>query len=94
MRAASLGRVNPNYQSIKTIKILLISFLLACLYITLEVMSRTCFVRSTPRSRFKAVLEIRGDARPVELTTGKYNLYSYGGMKFLLGSSSIFLLVS
>lgn len=57
-------------------------------------MSRTCFVRSTPRSRFKAVLEIRGDARPIELTTGKYNLYSYGGMKFLLGSSSIFLLVS
>ena len=90
-----LGRVNPNYQSIKTIKILLISFVLACLYITLEVTSRTCFVRSTtPRSRFKAVLEIRGDARPIQLTAGKYNLYSYGGMKFLLGSSSIFLLVS
>jgi hypothetical protein len=42
----------------------------------------------------KAVLEFRGDARPNSFQANNYNLYSYGGMKFLLISSSIFLLVS
>ena len=41
----------------------------------------------------KAVLEFRDDTRPIQLNTSNYNLYSYGGMKFLLISSSMFLLV-
>ena len=42
----------------------------------------------------KGVLEFRGDTRPSSFQITNYNLYSYGGMKFLLISSSIFLIVS
>ncbi|CAF3446392.1 unnamed protein product [Rotaria socialis] len=41
----------------------------------------------------QAVLEFRGDARPNDFQMTSYNLYSYGGMKFLLMSSSIFLIM-
>ncbi|CAF1152051.1 unnamed protein product [Rotaria sordida] len=41
----------------------------------------------------QGVLEFRGDTRPSSFQLTNYNLYSYGGMKFLLISSSIFLLM-
>jgi hypothetical protein len=41
----------------------------------------------------QTVLEFRGDTRPSNFQMTNYNLYSYGGMKFLLISSSIFLLM-
>lgn len=41
----------------------------------------------------KAILEFRGDTRPISFQVIHYNLYSYGGMKFLLISSAIFLTV-
>ncbi|CAF3394625.1 unnamed protein product [Rotaria sp. Silwood1] len=37
------------------------------------------------------LFEFRGDTRPIKFQTSDYHLYSYGGMKFLLISSSIFL---
>jgi hypothetical protein len=43
---------------------------------------------------FKATLEFRNDARPIRFQTSTYNLYSHGGMTFLLVSSSIFLTVA
>lgn len=49
------------------------------------------FLISTIYITIEAVLEFRDDARPIQFTTTPYNLYSYGGMKFLLISSSIFL---
>ncbi|CAF3397882.1 unnamed protein product [Rotaria socialis] len=39
----------------------------------------------------QALLEFLGDTRPIQFQTSNYHLYSYGGMKFLLISSSIFL---
>ena len=42
----------------------------------------------------KGILEFLGDARPRSFQIANYNLYSYGGMKFLLISSSMFLLVN
>ncbi|CAF0915642.1 unnamed protein product [Rotaria sp. Silwood1] len=68
------GRSNSNRPSIKTLKVLIISFIFASIYITTQ-----------------AVLEFRGDTRPIKFQTSDYHLYSYGGMKFLLISSSIFL---
>ncbi|CAF3929946.1 unnamed protein product [Rotaria sp. Silwood2] len=68
------GRSNSNRPSIKTLKVLIISFMFASIYITIQ-----------------AVLEFRGDTRPIKFQTSDYHLYSYGGMKFLLISSSIFL---
>jgi len=41
----------------------------------------------------QAVLEFLGDTRPSNFQMTNYNLYSYGGMKFLLISSSIFLIM-
>ncbi|UJR09508.1 hypothetical protein I4U23_013746 [Adineta vaga] len=41
----------------------------------------------------QGVLEFRGDARPSSFLLSNYNLYSYGGMKFLLISSALFLLM-
>ncbi|CAF4575814.1 unnamed protein product, partial [Rotaria sp. Silwood2] len=41
----------------------------------------------------QAILEFRGDTRPSSFQITNYNLYSYGGMKFLLISSSIFLIM-
>jgi len=41
----------------------------------------------------QAILEFLGDTRPNNFQMTNYNLYSYGGMKFLLISSSIFLIM-
>ncbi|CAF0955332.1 unnamed protein product [Adineta ricciae] len=41
----------------------------------------------------QGVLEFRGDTRPSSFLLANYNLYSYGGMKFLLISSALFLLM-
>jgi len=68
------GRASVTRQSIQTIRILIISFIFASIYITIQ-----------------AVLEFRGDTRPIKFQSSNYNFYSYGGMKFLLISSSIFL---
>ncbi|CAF4778737.1 unnamed protein product, partial [Rotaria sp. Silwood2] len=40
-----------------------------------------------------AILEFRGDTRPSSFQITNYNPYSYGGMKFILISSSIFLIM-
>ncbi|CAF1457687.1 unnamed protein product [Adineta steineri] len=41
----------------------------------------------------QGVLEFEGDTRPSSFKLSNYNLYSYGGMKFLLISSAIFLIM-
>ncbi|CAF1036119.1 unnamed protein product [Rotaria sordida] len=68
------GRSNSNRPSIKTLKVLVISFIFTSIYITIQ-----------------AILEFRRNTRPIKFQTSDYHLYSYGGMRFLLISSSIFL---
>ena len=91
-RSVDAGRVHAKRQSVQTMKILIISFLFASIYTAIEVGVFKSCVRHLPLS-LKAVLEFRDDTRPIQLNTSNYNLYSYGGMKFLLISSSMFLLV-
>ena len=90
------GRSNPNRQWLKTIKILIISSICALIY-TITQVKIFFFLLKGFVNLFvfaKAILEFRGDTRPNTFQINNYNLYSYGGMKFLLISSSIFLLVS
>lgn len=59
---------------------------------TVQILLISFFV-STIYTTIEAILEFRGDTRPIQWSTSNYNLYAYGGMKFLLVSSSIFLLM-
>ncbi|CAF1031251.1 unnamed protein product [Adineta ricciae] len=62
--------------SMKTMKILLFSFVLTSIFISIQ-----------------ALLEFRNDTRPIRFQAGSYNLYSHGGMRFFLISSSISLTI-
>ena len=72
---------------------LILSLILSLIFIIIEVRS-LLYVMKDQLVVVQTVLEFHGDTRPIQFQSNSYKLYSYGGMKYLLISSSIFFLVN